>query len=88
MRWFYDNCNWRRATNGTFCVTSTIHGSQMAVGKDPCETLYKLVVKVREYEGAESEKGWVAIYTQIVRTREEVMRKGKKGREKPNVKWI
>jgi hypothetical protein len=42
VKWFYDNCNWRRGGGSeTFAVTSTKHGSPIGVASNPCETLYE-----------------------------------------------
>jgi hypothetical protein len=86
VRWFYDNCNWRRGRRGdTFSVTSTRHGSPTAAARNPCETLYRLLLAVRKYEEEAKGKGWEEVYMMVVKKKDEVARKGKKAREKPNV---
>ena len=86
MRWFYDHCNWRTGwARGTFAVTSTKNGAQIGGASNPCETLYKLLMEVRRYEEAESVKGWEAIYMDIVKRRDQVMRKGKEEKKKPKI---
>ena len=43
VKWFYDNCNWRRGCSGdTFAVTSTNHGSPIGVASNPCETIVQV----------------------------------------------
>ena len=88
IRWFYDNCNWRRGWGrGTIAVTSTRHGSPIGVASNACETLYKLLMEVRKYdeEKVEGEKGWEKVYMKIVKRKDQVMRKGKEEKKKPRV---
>lgn len=73
-------------------MTSTNHGAQIGGASDPCETLYKLVMAVREYEkknGEEdevrSDKEWKKVYMKIVKRKDQVMRKGKEETKKPNI---
>jgi len=87
VRWFYDNCNWRTGwARGTFAVTSKNHGVPTGIASDPCESLYKLLMRVRElHEEVESEKEWEEVYQRIVKRGDQVMRKGKEPRKKPNI---
>jgi hypothetical protein len=87
VRWFYDNCNWRNGrARGTFAVTSTRHGAQIGGASNPCETLYKLLTEVRKYKKVETTgKGWEEIYMEIVKRRDQVMRKGKEEKKKPRI---
>lgn len=92
VRWFYDNCNWRRGCSGnTFAVTSTNNGAPIGVAFNPCETLYKLLKVVREYkeqekkENEKEEQEWEKVYTRFVKRKDQVQRKGKKERKKPNI---
>ncbi len=94
LRWFYDNCNWRSGrARGTYSVTSTKHGSPTGTARNPCETLYKLLMQVREYmkEKGEKkgEKAWEKVYMEVVKKKDQVMRKGKEGTKKPIiVNWL
>ena len=57
MRWFYDNCNWRSGRRpGTYSVTSTYRGAPTGAASDPRESLYKLLMMVREKK--KGEKGF------------------------------
>ena len=86
VRWFYDNCNWRTGwARGTFAVTSTKHGAPIGVASNPCESLYKLLMEVRKFEEVESNKQWEDVYLCIVKRWDQVMRKGKERKEKPNI---
>ena len=86
VRWFYDNCNWRTGwARGTFAVTSKSRGIPTGIASDPCESLYKLLMVVRENEEVESEKEWEEVYQSIVKRGDQVMRKGKEPRKKPNI---
>jgi hypothetical protein len=89
VRWFYDYCNWRKGwARETFAVTSATHGAQLGMAKNPCDTLYRLLILVREYVEAKDEKGWEDIYRDIVKRRDQVMRKGKEETKKPKiVRW-
>ena len=66
-------------------MTSTRNGAQIGGASNPCETLYKLLIEVRKYEKVESEKGWEEVYMKIVKKRDQVMRKGKEEKKKPNI---
>ena len=66
-------------------MTSTQHGAQIGGASNPCKTLYKLLMEVRKYEKVETTgKGWEEkIYMEIVKRRDQVMRKGKEEKKKP-----
>ena len=71
-------------------MTSTQHGAQIGGASNPCETLYKLLMEVRRYEKVETTgKGWEEIYMEIVKRKDQVMRKGKEEKKKPKiVNWV
>ena len=66
-------------------MTSKSRGIPTGIASDPCESLYKLLMVVRENEEVESEKEWEEVYQSIVKRGDQVMRKGKEPRKKPNI---
>ena len=68
-------------------MTSANHGAQIGGASDPCETLFKLVMEVRQYkkEVRNDKEGWEEVYMTIVKRKDQVMRKGKVEKKKPNI---
>ncbi len=77
VRWFYENCNWRCGRpRGSFAVTSRNHGAPIGTARNPCDTLYKLLMEVRKRAPPKKDGKWEDIYLNIVNTSKTVMRKG------------
>lgn len=88
VRWFYDNCNWRNASKfGQFAVTGIKHGGQQGAADTPCETLYVLLLNLRDMPAPSGEEEqWESVYAEIVKPKHLVThKKGHQLKLKPEI---